>query len=245
MAKQRPANILVVDDNAIRTDVFGKETVLKNYNLWGNVSFPKFPCAQEAYKWMEDGNTFDMVLLDYRVPHDPNGRPESEVSQRFADVVANEHWNNDYQLLIALVTEDYATEEVENFAGDYAWDPDIHFHLFPYDGKKGDSWLSYLRKAVDFLEELQQGPLSPGKDVLHDFFQVQRVADELYEVWEENKERGRITNCLKMLRDHYLPSADNCEDIANTENQEYKQWWERAKPCIKQIETAIEKELGK
>jgi len=45
-------NILVLDDNEIRTAVFDKESVLGNYDL-ENVNFHKFACAQKAYEWKQ------------------------------------------------------------------------------------------------------------------------------------------------------------------------------------------------
>jgi len=234
-------NILVLDDNDIRTAVFGKEAVLKDYGL-ENVNFRRFACAQRAYKWMEEGNRFDMILLDYTVPHDPNGRPESRVSRRFPDTVFNEYWDKAYQLFVALVTENYKTEEVQNFTADYAWDPNIRVYLFPYDGREGDKWLAELKKATDLLDDVRKGPLAPGRDKLCDWFQSQRIAEEMYEIWDETEERDRIIRRVTELRDHYFPSGEDCGDIPDVEGcSDRDQWLEIMKPCTDRLDEKIKR----
>ncbi len=238
-------NILVLDDNPIRPKVFIDKSVLEKYNLNKDMVFHVFPCTQQAYKWLEEGNDFDLILLDYRVPHDPDGRPEPDVSRRFAENVLRDNWKNDHQLLIILMTEDYDTRAVRNFAGDYAWDPEIHLHLFPYNGREGDKWLSYLRKGIALLDDIRKGPPAPGKDPDHDLRQIQRVFDELYEVWDDDEaDRERIVGRVGELKNHYLGNDEACETLAGTGGQTFGQWAEQWKPYIEQIEKKICQQRG-
>lgn len=79
-----------------------------------------------------------------------------------------------------------------------------------------------------------------GKDPGHDQHQVERVLDELYEVWEEDEaDRERIVGRLEELKIHYLGNDEACEKLTDTGGQTFSRWAEKWKPYIERIEKKI------